>query len=284
MKITIKILLISLYKKFKNNKFYSYKDSQIILSFIIKKNILWIIINENKYLLKKKIIYIYNILFKKKIKGLPLEYIIKKCYFNNNSFYINRLIFIPRIETELLLEITLKKINILYKKYKLINLLELGTGSGSISISIAKKYKFIKILATDYSNNILNIAKYNAYKLNINNILFKLSDWFNNIEHQLFNIIVSNPPYIDNNDFYYKYTNIKYEPYKALLSNANGYYDLVNIINKAYNWLYKEGWIILEHSWYQSNLLYDLLKYKKFINIKNIKGYNNNNRIIYAQK
>lgn len=282
--LVIKNFLNSIFKKFKNNIYFSYLDAQLILAYILNKKYIWILINENDYFLNIKQIKLFLYLNKQKLLGKPIQYIIKKCYFYNIILNINSNVFIPRIETELLIEITLKKIKEIVIKNNKIKLLELGTGSGAISIAIAKKYSNCNILAIDYKLNIIKIAKYNANKYFLKNIKFKVSNWFKNITFQYFNIIISNPPYIDINDVYYTYTNIKFEPKKSLISKFNGYNDLIKIINISYKWLFYKGWIILEHAWYQSKFLKKYLKYKKFKNINIIKDIFGNNRIICAQK
>jgi len=139
----------------------------------------------------------------------PLDYIISKKNFYGYDFFVNEGVLIPRPETEYLVECCLS----LMQETNSYKLLELGTGSGVISIALAKENPNLEITAVDISLKALELANENALSHNINNIVFKKSNWFENITEQNFDFIISNPPYVDKTQLTKKeMINLKHEP------------------------------------------------------------------------
>ena len=138
--------------------------------------------------------------------------------FGLTKLYIDETILVPRSETELLVEKTLELISI----HSLNDILELGTGSGAIAIAIASEKPMLNIKATDIKAAALKIAKHNSDSYKIKNIEFIKSDWFCNIKKYDYDLIVSNPPYIGNDDPCLKNSSIKFEPDSALISGQDG--------------------------------------------------------------
>ena len=197
----------------KENKIEDYSIKvKILISFItgIKKDIL--INYEDVEILDNKLeIYIYNL--NKIIEGVPIQYITKKQEFMGLDFFVDENVLIPQPDTEILVEEVLK-ISKLYNKK--INILDLCTGSGAIAVSLAKYIKDVNIIATDISENAIEIAEKNAIKNNVENkIKFVVSDMFKNIENK-FDIIVSNPPYIETKEIEKLSKEVKNEPIIAL--------------------------------------------------------------------
>lgn len=236
-------------------------------------------LNINNY----KIIKLYKYL-NRRLLGEPIEYILEQCVFYSMSLKIKPTMFIPRHVTELLVT------QILYLLKNQINtqsILELGTGTGAISLAINKIFnnKHI-ILALDNNKIAINCAINNLNLLNIKNITFCLYDWYQNIVLPIkFNFIITNPPYVDKNDLFYYYLGNHFESNKTTLANANGLQDLFHIIyiaNKFY--LNKGGWLILEHSWYQTHFIKKYLLWNNFTYIFTKKDYNLNNIITGGKK
>ncbi|GIS86184.1 MAG: hypothetical protein CM1200mP17_07520 [Woeseia sp.] len=161
-------------------------ESEILLADILKKDRLDFYKRNLSidHLLYKK----YQSLLSERQKGKPLAYLTGKKEFWSLVLQVNEAVLIPRPETELLVEKCLSFI----KKYNNPNVLELGTGSGAVSIALAKESPLIKFTAIDISTKALELAKKNAINNHVNNILFKTSDWFSEVNEE-FNIIVSNP-------------------------------------------------------------------------------------------
>ncbi len=263
---------------FKN--FFLYKECLFLLKFILNKDVSWIIVN-NDYILTSKELEILNIFFIKRLRGEPIYYILRRGFFLSFSYIIYPDIFIPRSDTEIMVEyvINLIKINNFFE------ILDLGTGVGVISLSIAKEFKYINITAIDINLNSINLAKYNSLKLNLHNINFFKSYWFSKIsKNKFFDIIVSNPPYIDKNDFCLNYLNdLRFESYDSLVSKNNGLYDIIYIIYNSYFYLKNKGWLIIEHSFSHCDIIRYLFS-KLYFNVFTYKDYTGNNRFTVGQK
>ena len=225
-------------------------DSEILLCSILKCNRATLYTHAEKNLSelnKKK----FEGLVNKRLKGYPIAYLTKQKEFWSHKLYIDETILIPRPETELLVEKTLELISI----HSLNNMLELGTGSGAIAIAIASEKPMLNIKATDIKAAALKIARHNADSYEIKNIEFIKSDWFCNIKKYDYDLIVSNPPYISNDDPCLKNNGIKFEPTSALISGQDGLDDLKKIIQKSSSYLKNNGWLIVEHAYNQGEQL-----------------------------
>lgn len=211
------------YELLKKNNIDSFiLDTEIILSFVIKKNKEWILSNpdfvlhNNAY---KKFIKLIN----KRSKNYPIAYILGYKYFYGLNFKVNKNVLIPRPETELLIDSIQRPT---------LKILDIGTGSGCIAISLGKKLKNAQIIATDISQLALNMAKKNAKLNNVKNIKFIKSNLFKNIKDRNFDAIIANLPYVKKS---WNDKSIKYEPKCALYSGKlglNHYFRLLEQIKK----------------------------------------------------
>ena len=197
-------------------------------------------------------------------RGWPIAYLTGQKEFWSLDFNVSQNVLIPRPETELLVESALKTIptNTQY------NILELGTGSGAISIAIASERKNTNITAIDICNDALNIARGNARKLGVENIEFKQSDWFQGIDDKHFDMIVCNPPYISSSDPHLLQGDVRFEPKQALVSEKGGLGDLELIIRNAHGYLKENGYFITEHGYDQGNMIRDLMIKNNYQNIE----------------
>lgn len=177
------------------------------------------------------------------LQGMPLSKIIHSQIFYGREFYVNKYVLCPRSETEHIIDHTIKHINHLNKSE--IKILDLGTGSGCIPITIAKELqdRQICIHAIDTSMQALQVAKHNAKMHHCSIELYK-SDWFNNVKETNFDIIISNPPYIDSKDYIHK--SAKFDPNLALFASKKGFECYQIIMSQAVNFLTDQGIIILE--------------------------------------
>ena len=168
--------------------------------------------------------------------------------FDKFRIKISKDVFIPREDVEIFPNI-LKKV---IKKEN--NILELGTGTGAISIAIAKNFNNTKILATDINPAALKIALKNAKLNNVEHIIkFKKSNWFWNIKNIKFDFIISNPPYLSKKNS--PYYNDLQDPENSLYSENNGIKDIINILNSGKNYLNKNSYFLIEHSHNQTLIL-----------------------------
>ena len=252
-------------------------DSEILLCSILKCNRATLYTHAEKNLSelnKKK----FEGLVNKRLKGYPIAYLTKQKEFWSHKLYIDETILIPRPETELLVEKTLELISI----HSLNNILELGTGSGAIAIAIASEKPMLNIKATDIKAAALKIARHNADSYEIKNIEFIKSDWFRNIKKYDYDLIVSNPPYIGNDDPCLKNSSIKFEPDSALISGQDGLDDLKKIIQKSSYYLKNNGWLIVEHAYNQGEQLRKIFLENNFT-AKTIRDYCELERITFGK-
>lgn len=210
---------------------------------------------------------------KQRTNGTPFSYISGKKGFYHLDFNVTPDTLIPRPETELLIDIALD----LFPKNYPCKLLDMGTGSGIIAVTLADKNPHWQVTATDYSSKALEVAKSNTTRT----IEFLQGNWFDPVISQQFDLIISNPPYIEEGDAYLD--DLTYEPISALTAGKDGLDDIRTIINQAPNYLSKSGFLLLEHGYDQQAKIVELLSIK-FTNIQKFKDYNNMDRSILAQK
>ena len=223
----------------------------------------------------------YENCIKELIKGKPLQYITNKQEFMGLDFYVDENVLIPQPDTEILVE---KAIEIAETTQKN-KILDMCTGSGCIAISLAKKINNAQITAVDISNSALNVANKNAINNNVEKkIKFINSDMFNNIEEK-FDIIVSNPPYIETETINKLEIEVQNEPHLALDGGIDGLKFYKTIANNAFKYLNENGYLLLEIGYNQQNsvtqLLQDIGKYK---NIETVKDLGGNYRVVIARK
>jgi release factor glutamine methyltransferase len=191
--------------------------------------------------------------------GEPIAYILGKKGFHNIELQVGPGVLIPRPETELLVEIALAEITKLNKPTKV---LDLGTGSGAIALSIGSATPLVLVTATDQSIEALAIAKKNAEFLNLTKqVQFFQGSWYEALDqsHQ-FDVILSNPPYIANQDPHLTQGDLRFEPESALTDYANGLSCLDIIIAGAGKYLKPDGLIVVEHGFDQSEAVVRLMK------------------------
>ncbi|SMM99686.1 Protein-N(5)-glutamine methyltransferase PrmC, methylates polypeptide chain release factors RF1 and RF2 [uncultured Candidatus Thioglobus sp.] len=245
-------------------------DGVSLLSLVLEKNHTWLIAN-NDYLLNNKEKDTLDKLIKQRENGVPFAYLAGTKGFYHLDFKVTPDTLIPRPETELLIDIALD----LFKD-KPCNLLDLGTGSGVIAITLADKNPQWKVSATDFSAAALVVAKQNATV----EIYFQQGDWFKSVPNQTFDLIISNPPYIEESDPYLE--DLKYEPITALTAGKDGLDDIRIIIEQAPNYLNNQGYLLLEHGYNQRQKIVELLS-ENFTHIQTFQDYNLKNRAILAQ-
>ena len=183
-------------------------------------------------------------------------------------------VLIPRPETELLVDYVVKNFKDTMK------VLDAGTGSGCIGISIALKKSNFKVYGSDFSKNALDVASINKSKLNVGNYFLVNANWLSCFKNESFDLILSNPPYIAENDSHLD--NLIHEPKIALTSSEAGLSDIKKIIQESSKVLKGGGVLIIEHGYNQEDQVKNLLKDNYFLDIFNIKDYQGLPRITYG--
>lgn len=227
---------------------------------------------ENEEIIKKYIDkYIYDC--------IPVQYLLNCAYFYDSKFYVNEDVLIPRFDTEVVVD---EAINIIKSEFKNkpIDIVDIGTGSGCIAISLAKNINYNSIDAIDISKKALDVASLNAKSNNVD-INFIQNDLLIGI-NKLYDVIISNPPYIDKGEYVMEIVD-KNEPKEALYSKDNGLYHYKRIIDESINNLKGQGILIFE---IPDNKCDDIIKYAKvyYNNIEYKKDYNNQRRVLIIRK
>ncbi|MFC3120589.1 peptide chain release factor N(5)-glutamine methyltransferase [Agaribacter flavus] len=211
--------------------------------------------------------------------GKPVAYILGKTGFWTLELMTNSHTLIPRSETELLVEWAISLT--LYEKARV---LDLGTGTGAIALSLASEKQSWQVYGVDRIQGAVHLAEQNA-KLNGLSAQFLQSDWFSVFEQDKlgFDLIVSNPPYVEESSEYLHQGDLRFEPRSALVAANSGLADIKQIVAQSPQYLNAGGWLGIEHGFEQHNAVQTLLDESGFSAIKTIKDLNNLPRVTVGQ-
>ena len=219
-------------------------------------------------------------LIKQRQQGTPIAYLTGTREFWSRDFMVTSDVLIPRPDTELLIELTLD----LIPKDKAVKLIDLGTGSGIIAVTLAAERPNAHVTAVDASLAALNVAQHNARHHQLTNIEFYQSNWFANVPQSLFDLVISNPPYIDTDDEHLQQGDVRFEPKTALIAEDHGLSDIQNIAEKARRYLKPAGHLLIEHGYNQApqvQAIFNALAYDKVQSYRDLSGQP---RVTYGQK
>lgn len=202
----------------------------------------------------------YRALFERRLQGEPVAYLLGEREFFGLNFKVTPATLIPRPDTELLVELALQRI----PKLGNCRVLDMGTGSGVIALSIAHARPDAAVVAVDASEAALQVAQQNQRELAINNAEFLLSDWFSSLAKVRFDMIVSNPPYIAASDEHLEQGDVRFEPLSALVSGEDGLRDIRRISAQAVQHLNEQGWLMFEHGYDQAEQVREILQQADF--------------------
>jgi release factor glutamine methyltransferase len=203
---------------------------------------------------------------------MPVAYLTGTREFWSLPFKVNSSTLIPRADTEILVEQALQC------SMSTANILDLGTGTGAVILSVAHELPNSRCIGIDVNTDAVSLALENAANLNIGNVCFYQSDWFEKITGK-FNTIVSNPPYIDKKDPHLDCNDMRFEPLSALVAQNKGLSDIDIIIQEAKNYLQGSGYLLIEHGFEQGQVVQQLFKQNGYHAIKTVKDYGNNDRV-----
>lgn len=210
--------------------------------------------------------------------GHPIAYLLGYRDFWSLRLKVSNATLIPRPETELLIETSL---NLELPGQAVV--LDLGTGTGAIALALASERPNWRIMGIDKSLDATILAEENALTNNITNVNFRQSDWFSAISAQKFDLIVSNPPYVEDNSHYLQQGDVRFEPLSALISGPDGLDDIRKIISESRHYLNHQGWMLLEHGYLQGPNIQLLLQQAGFNEINTLNDLNHLPRITIAQ-
>tara|TARA_B100001059_G_scaffold174399_1_gene174749 strand:+ start:225 stop:1067 length:843 start_codon:yes stop_codon:yes gene_type:complete len=255
-------------------------DVEILLSKLINKDKKYLILNPKEILNPEKL-DIFKSLIERRKKGEPIAYLINKKAFWKNEFFVNKHVLIPRPDTELLVEKILKTCS---KKTQL-QILDIGTGSGCILLSLLKERSKDYGTGIDISKKSINVSKINAKLLNLNNRTKFFHSSIDNFSFGKYDIIVSNPPYIELvNLKYLEKDVVNFEPKLALNGGLDGFSKIKTVISKANSLIKKNGKLILEIGFNQKVRVKEMLKKQGFYVNQTFRDHGNNDRCIISTK
>ena len=244
-------------------------EAQFILQFVLKETSSQLIIQRSKTVSKNDV-HSMDLIVKQRLVNIPLAYIFNEWDFYGKTYYITPETLIPRQDTELMIDILLQSNN----KESQLNILDLGTGSGVIGVTLAQHFSCAQVTLSDISSSAIKVAEINGKNTNVKNVQFIHSDWFESIKHNNFDIIVSNPPYIAETDSHLLHPELLAQPRIALVSEMSGLKDIKHIVQNAKQYLNESGMLIIEHGYDQAMMVQDIFIANDFNNIAQHKDIN----------
>ncbi|NOQ64596.1 MAG: peptide chain release factor N(5)-glutamine methyltransferase [Methyloprofundus sp.] len=253
-------------------------DVEVLLCHVLQKNRTYLRTWPEKSLNSTQLSEFFALLTQRQ-QGQPIAYLIGTREFWSRDFYVDANVLIPRPDTETLIELCLK----LIQQKPEVTLVDLGTGSGIIAITLAAECPQLKVTAIDSSLAALNIALKNAQLNQTPNIRFLHSHWLDQVAGETFDFIVSNPPYIDPDDPHLKQGDVRFEPNSALVAEQQGLADIMHISQQSKQQLKQGGYLVFEHGYDQKQAVHEILQQQNYQNIHCQHDLSNHPRISYAQ-
>lgn len=229
-------------------------EAEMLLLHVLRKPRSWLFAHSGEAL-QTDVQTAADALVERRAQGEPVAYITGRRGFWTLDLTVTPATLIPRVETELLVELALARLPVNLP----LRVADLGTGSGAIALSIAFERPRTQVLATDASGDALAVARRNAQRLGFNNVSFAHGDWFAALEDACFDLIVSNPPYIEAGDPHLTQGDLRHEPAAALASGPDGFDAIRRIVAGAAAHLAPGGWLLFEHGWQQGDAARALL-------------------------
>lgn len=252
-------------------------DARILLAFVLQCRKEALIAHSEDDLSAKHLAH-FSALAKQAADGVPIPYLTGTQAFWKYDFFVNENVLIPRPDTEILIE----KVIELFDSHAPLSLLDLGTGSGCIAVTIAKELPQAAVTAVDTSSEALAVAQLNAKKLGASNIVFRQGSWYEPLEPEArFDVIASNPPYIAPGDSHLP--RLKYEPVNALTDGIDGLSCLRSVIKGAKAHLKNGGLLVVEHGFDQANAVRGIFQDAGFATPETGKDLGGNDRITFAR-
>jgi release factor glutamine methyltransferase len=219
-------------------------------------------------------------LIEQRQQGIPIAYLTGTREFWSRDFMVTAEVLIPRPDTELLIELSLD----LIPHNQAVKLIDLGTGSGIIAVTLAAERPKARIIAVDASLAALAVARRNAEHHQLTNIEFYQSDWFTNVPMSQFDLVISNPPYIDPDDEHLQQGDVRFEPKTALIAANHGLSDIQMIAANARSYLKPTGHLLIEHGYNQASQVQAIFNALAYDNVQSYKDLSGNNRVTYGQQ
>ncbi len=272
-------------------------DARILLHHLCHQHLGWsreMLIAHDQDPLPSKLLADWLLLESERKNGRPVAYLINKKEFHQIELYVNEHVLIPRPDTEILVETAIGIIahrlqTANYSQSKPLQVIDLGTGSGAIILSIANHYRSqgnngsIAFTGLDISMDALNVAILNSQDLELPFVKLIQSDWFSSLKSERFDLILSNPPYIASNDHHLLEGDLRFEPQCALTDGADGLTAYRRILEDSLHFLQPDGFVIVEHGFEQGNNVRNLFKDQGYYHVETKLDLSGNERMTMGQ-
>ncbi len=243
---TIKTLLANTANTLTGHSDSPLLDAEVLLGFVLDKPRTYLRAWCDNSLTEPQLAA-FAALVQQRLQGTPIAYLTGTREFWSRDFTVTPDVLIPRPDTELLIELSLA----LIPKGQAVQLIDLGTGSGIIAVTLAAECPNARVIAVDASLAALNVAQHNARQHQLTTIEFYQSDWFSDVPESLFDLVISNPPYIDPEDTHLQQGDVRFEPQTALIAEDQGLSDIKIIAATALRYLKPKGHLLIEHGYNQ---------------------------------
>lgn len=257
-------------------------DIELILCHILQKNRTYLFTWPDKILSSEQTEQFLQF-FNRRKSGEPIAHILGQREFWSLPLAVNNSTLIPRPDTELLVELVVELFAGDVPQQKR-SCLDLGTGTGAIALAIASEKPDWQLVGVDKSADAVALAEKNRSDLQLAHVQMLQSDWFSAIPAQQFDVIVSNPPYIDPQDPHLAQGDVRFEPRSALVADNQGLADIELIIQQGWNYLREQGWLLLEHGYDQGQSVRDLFYARGFMQVETRRDLGGNERVSLGRK
>ena len=251
-------------------------DAQVLLAFVLDKETIYLMTWPERELSPQQATR-FEALIEQRAKGLPVAHLTGEREFWSLPLKVNNSTLIPRPDTELLVEVTLEKCA------ANAHILDLGTGTGAIILALASELPHARCVAVDFSQEAVTLATENRDNLQLKQVEIKQSNWFDNVQGQ-FDVIVSNPPYIDPDDIHLQQGDVRFEPLSALIANEQGLSDIRHIVEHAKNHLKIGGCLLFEHGFEQASAVQGILFHYGFEKVTTVQDYARQDRVTFGYR
>ena len=254
------------------------RDAEILLAQVTGKSRSWLIAFDDTGLDPQQLAALEALLARREV-GEPVAYLTGEREFWSLPLSVSPDTLIPRPDSEVLVEQALVRL-----PATACNIVDLGTGTGAIALALASERPDCQVTGVDRIDAAVSLARHNSAKLNLPNARFLQSDWFTALEGQRYQLIVSNPPYIDAADGHLVQGDVRFEPASALVADDHGLADIKIIAGAAADYLLDDGWLLLEHGWQQGEQVRQILRDNRFCQVETCQDYGGNDRVTFGQK
>lgn len=254
------------------------RDAEILLEFVSGKSRTYILAFDETALSVEQLATL-DMLLARRANGEPVAHLVGMREFWSLPLFVSPVTLIPRPDTECLVEQALARL-----PTDACTILDLGTGTGAIALALASERPDCAVTAVDFVTDAVALATRNAENLAIANITVLQSNWFSALDGKTFGMIVSNPPYIDEQDPHLAQGDVRFEPKTALVAAQEGLADLAHIVREGRGFLEPGGWMLLEHGWTQGDAVRQLFTDAGYLQVETCRDYGGNERLTLGRR